>query len=223
MKVVFVAFLALAVSANAFPQDYELENREPRIVENTIRRAFEAVSREIRERGWDPAQIINYELRTTIQPGVEVWVQIKDSEMHGISNFDVGRVNYNAVTGRLTIDFGLPRVSVMIGSAAAQVNHHGDKYDGVLSGTFLLTNLRVIVDARVTIGITGINFRSLSIDFRHGRIQSNLRLTVQGVDHSNTLNEFLNVVLPRWFLENKQAIDKALSDFFLELIRRILD
>ncbi|CAH2267838.1 jg5774 [Pararge aegeria aegeria] len=70
MKIIFAAFLALAVGANAFPQDYEIDNRQPRIIEGQIRKAFDDISNAIRDNGLDPAQIIDYEVRTTVQPGI---------------------------------------------------------------------------------------------------------------------------------------------------------
>ncbi|XP_069365924.1 uncharacterized protein [Maniola hyperantus] len=225
MKVIFVAFLALAVGASALPEEYGLENRDQRniIVENQIRRAIEDVSQAIRDNGLDPLRINRLVVENSPVPGVDLRLLIEGLDCIGLSHIVPETVNWSTLTSRLRLNIALPGILCSLRNSGLEINYDGEKYDGELRGEFELTRLAVTFDMRMNVGvISGISIRSLDFTLRIQKLWSDLELVINKQDYSRQVNDLINFRIPIWMQVNQNQIDKVLGDLIMEIGNQIL-
>ncbi|XP_045760759.1 uncharacterized protein LOC123864398 [Maniola jurtina] len=213
MKAFFIAFLALAVSASALPQEYEIENWEQRnLVERQIRQAIEALSAAIKDNGYDPLEVRRWAIETSPQPGIDMKVAIQDLSLKGASWIEIRRLDWSTLRSRLQLTVVLPEISFSLGKSRFEVNVQGQKYVSEFSGTYVLSGFSIGMDVTLNIGaISGISVRSLAAEMRFSGMKSDIDMVINQKDYSDPINNFMNDELPRWLLVNQRAIDSALS------------
>ncbi|XP_053601831.1 uncharacterized protein LOC128670294 [Plodia interpunctella] len=233
MKIFLFAYAIFLAGVNALPglsqlvsedhdkptTDLEVKANE-RFVDGIIVSVIEGLAQDIRDAGLDPINIdsVGAEYRLPVTDLFNVEALAEDVISTGLSDFVIEHINYGVLTSRLRMTLVLPRV--FVGADTARVNGQllGWEFNGSVSGSLAIVEIRVRIDVRINIGIiSGVSIRSIDIDFSLGGVESNLNVNVQGSDLSEAINNFAGNIVPTTLANNRAEINELLEYIILQI------
>ncbi|KAL0849813.1 hypothetical protein ABMA28_011754 [Loxostege sticticalis] len=222
MKIFAFAFVTLLAGVVAGPKDVTRTNE--RFVDGIIVGRIEDLSNNIRERGLDPLQVEEntYELyRLPVTDLFLVDAAVVDVLVEGLSNIVINRINFSILRQRLQLDISLPLITANAGSTNARVKLFDSEFHGQLSGSARVEEIRILVDARISIGIiSGVSINNLDINFSVKKIKSDVNIVLLDHDLSETINKFLNETLPNNLEKYRDDINMLLGVVIKDVIER---
>ncbi|KAL0895368.1 hypothetical protein ABMA27_011501 [Loxostege sticticalis] len=225
----FVSFVTLLAGVVAGPEDFTRTNE--RFVDGIIVGRIEDLSNNIRERGLDPLKVEEntYELyRLPVTDLFLVDAAVVDVLVEGLSNIVINRINFSILRQRLQLDISLPLITANAGTLHPRSSHpytrvklFDSEFHGQLSGSARVEEIRIQVDARVSIGIvSGVSINNLDINFSVKKIESDMNIVLLDHDLSETVNKFLNETLPNNLEKYSDDINKLLGVVIKDVVER---
>ncbi|RVE52050.1 hypothetical protein evm_003328 [Chilo suppressalis] len=216
MKV--LGFVLAALLASVAANSVADQRANERFVESIVAGAIEDLSNQIKERGLDPFEATaSYYQRLAVTDLVVIKAEVEDFLLVGLSDIRVNRVSYNILLSRVTFDISLHRIAASVASASADLTVFGFKIVGSTSGSLEINNVRAAGQARISIGLSGVSLRSITIDVTLGGINSNLEVNALGRDLSESVNKLAGTIIPEVFDENRPDINRVLEHYILEM------
>ncbi|CAH0722932.1 unnamed protein product, partial [Brenthis ino] len=196
MKSSVFAILLLVAGAFAFPK-VDDSSRLSGAVEDRIETGIKRLSALIRLLGLDPLEIVESETVFAPLPGIfEGRVFGNDISFSGGSNIAINYLDYNVLLSRLRFEFSLPELVLNIGNAGVDIILL-DNIDSVrLSGSLAVRGITLGGEIGFNLDWDGVSVRTITIDMRFGRTESNLTLVALNKDLSEFLNTLLGVQIP---------------------------
>ncbi|CAH0406179.1 unnamed protein product [Chilo suppressalis] len=216
MKV--LGFVLAALLASVAANSVADQRANERFVEGIVAGAIEDLSNQIKERGLDPFEATaSYYQRLAVTDLVVIKAEVEDFLLVGLSDIRVNRVSYNILLSRVNFDISLHRIAASVASASADLTVFGFKIVGSTSGSLEINNVRAAGQARISIGLSGVSLRSITIDVTLGGINSNLEVNALGRDLSESVNKLAGTIIPEVFDENRPDINRVLEHYILEM------
>ncbi|XP_041973957.1 uncharacterized protein LOC121729499 [Aricia agestis] len=234
MKSFALAFLVLVAGAVALPQYGEVhvvdsvdaaESREARLVSGAIVAAIQEVSQRIRDAGLDPVLVDRVEANVVVVPLVaEISAFVDRLEFVGLSNIAVNHMDYSVLLNRMRFDVSLPEIRLAVGNSALHLVLLGNSAaDANFRGTGSVRQIRLAGEVRVNIGIiSGISIRSLELYFSVGHLESDVHLSILGLDLSRLVNTIVNDTIPAFLSKYQNDINNLLEKIVWEVIDRVM-
>ncbi|CAH2087843.1 unnamed protein product [Euphydryas editha] len=210
-------FVVLLIVTGTYAS-YQEKDAESRLITNQIRRVINQIRNQIRQAGYDPYRIDDFQYEHKPMPNmVEVEAFIDRLTFTGLSNIAINRLVVYILNPGLEFNFSLPELRLAIADSGVDVRVFGNKQSARLNGGLSIRNTRLAGTVRVY--LIPLRVRSIRLNFQAGVFQSDLNMNVLGNDFSNDINTFFNTTVPEYFRQNAAEINRLLVQLAWDIIR----
>ncbi|CAK1548717.1 unnamed protein product [Leptosia nina] len=218
MKFLVFGIALVIAGAAAFP-DIEGYQSEGEVFADNFRRALEAIQRYIVNNNLDPLAVQRHDRHIARFPYLNIHLFIQGLNLKGLSNIVIHSLDYSNVFSRFRLDVELPEIDFSLEDAGFSGAVVSRNVSAKFGGKLKISNIRLNGEAYVQPNLVGgpSNITSVDAKFSLGGLTSDLVVEVLENNHSEWLNNLLNVRIPNFLKNNENDINRVLSS----VIRRI--